>query len=155
MNYFIDAVIAGVLIWGAYRGATKGFLLQIISLILLLFGIFGATELARLIPFSKNTVVVAFLILFSLVFFTIHVLIRYSERFIKNKKMTFADRFLGLFFGLIRYAFVISTLVVIFNQMNIQTPLIKNEIFEHCYLWEPAMNFTPFIYPFLEFVSLK
>jgi len=70
MNYF-DIIIIAPLLWGAYKGFKKGFIIEIASLIALFFGIYGgikfssisANYLGNLFNISVNLILILSVIL--------------------------------------------------------------------------------------------
>ena len=72
---------------------------------------------------------------------------RYS---LKAVVLNFINRLLGMAFGLLVTAFVLSMILWPVNQVNAEKQFIKPERIENSLLYKPLSSFAPAIFPYLK-----
>lgn len=130
----LDILIALPLIWGVYRGFTKGFINEICSLFALILGIAGGLKLVQVasIHLQKLDIInsellpfAAFLIVFTLITCTIFIISKIVDKLIKLTPLSFVNKLGGAAFGFLKYCFLISMLLWLFNQISLIPPESK------------------------------
>ena len=163
LNYF-DLIISIFLLWSAYRGITKGFLIMVASLVALILGIWGAIRFSNLTAefllqqFEWNTRylgLIAFAVTFIGIVVLVHLLARGMDKLVKAVALGFANRLAGLLFGVLKTALIISIILVIINSIEQRVPFIPEEHKENSLLYEPLSKLAPAIFPYLNFEDLK
>ncbi len=155
MNY-LDIILAIPLLWGLYRGFSKGIIIELSTLLALVLGIYGAIHFATHIQpflideFSINS---AFLpiVSFGLTFLVIVLIVRLLgflvDRFFKLVALGFLSRVLGGVFGVLKMAFMISACLLIFNTFDYHLELISKEQKKSSLLYRPICNMVTSIVP--------
>jgi len=163
VNYF-DLVFAILLLWSAYRGITKGFLIMAASLAALVFGVWGAIRFSDLTATlliehlnlqSKYTALVAFAITFIGIVIGVHLLARALDKLVRAVALGWANRLAGLLFALLRTAFLISIVLVIINSIDRRAPFIPEEHKQNSLLYIPLSRLAPAIFPYLNFEEIR
>jgi len=163
MNLF-DLVFILLLLWSAYRGFTKGFILQLSTLAALLLGIFGAIHFSDLTADWLNTrfdistnylSIIAFALTFIIIVIAVHLLARLVEKLIQAIALGFVNRILGIVFGIAKTAFILSVILVLVNKANDKYHFIPREKTQNSLLYQPLSDFAPMIFPYLRFDDLK
>jgi membrane protein required for colicin V production len=163
MNYF-DIIFLIAFLWSAYRGITKGFVVMAASLAALIVGIWGAIRFSDLTfnflarNFELRTQylsLVAFALTFILIVLLIHLLARLIEKLLKAVSLNFLNRIAGLFFGLIKTAFILSVILVVINTIDKKLPVIPEEHKANSLLYEPLSKLAPAIFPYLKFEHIR
>jgi membrane protein required for colicin V production len=163
VNYF-DLIFAILLLWSAYRGITKGFLVMAASLAALVLGVWGAIRFSDLTAGlliehldlqSKYTALIAFAITFIGIVIVVHLLARALDKLVKAVALGWANRLAGLAFAVLRTAFVISIVLVILNSIDRRAPFIPEEHKENSLLYKPLSRLAPAIFPYLNFGDIK
>lgn len=163
VNYF-DFIFAIFLLWSAYRGITKGFLIMAASLAALILGVWGAIHFshltaALLISFfglqTKYLALIAFSITFIGIVVLVHLLSRALDKLVKAVALGIVNRLAGLLFGILKTAFLISIFLVILNGIDNRVPFIPDEHKEKSLLYQPLSKLAPAIFPFLNFQDIK
>jgi len=163
MNLF-DLVFIILLIWSAYRGFTKGFILQLSTLAALLLGIYGAIHfsdftadmLVRHFNVSNDYLsIIAFALTFVAIVIAVHLLARLIEKLIQAIALGFINRLLGVLFGIAKTAFIISILLVLVNKANEKYHFLPKEKTNNSLLYQPLSDFAPSIFPYLHFDDLR
>ncbi|MBC8464568.1 MAG: CvpA family protein [Bacteroidetes bacterium] len=155
MNY-LDIILSIPLLWGLYKGLTKGIVKELASLLALLLGIYGAVHFSELAqPFLSENLSIdeSFLpmIAFAATFIIIALLVRLVglalDKLIKLVALGMVSRLLGGIFGVLKSAFVISALLLIFNTIDYHLELIPNEQKKSSLLYQPISQMVPAILP--------
>ena len=163
MNY-IDLIIAIPLVWGVFVGFKNGLIIEVASLAALLLGIFGAIHFSDLtadfLVTSLNVTtqyinLIAFAVTFVVIVILVHLLAKMIDKLVKAVALGFVNRLLGMVFGLIKYAFIISIILVIINAINRNKTFISKEKIENSILYKPLSAFAPGIFPYLNFQEIK
>ena len=163
VNYF-DFIIAIFLLWSAYRGITKGFLIMAASLAALVLGVWGAIRFSHLTAalmisfFSMETkylALISFALTFVIIVILVHLLSRALDKLVKAVALGLVNRLAGLLFGLLKTAFLISIFLVILNGIDNRVPFIPEEHKENSLLYQPLSRLAPAIFPFLNFEVIR
>lgn len=163
LNYF-DVVFAILLLWSAYRGYSKGFLIMAASLAALVLGVWGAIRFSDLtagflienLDFqSKYTALIAFALTFIGIVIGVHFLARATDKLVKAVALGFVNRLAGLAFAILRTAFLISIVLVILNSIDRRVPFIPEEHKGNSLLYKPLSRLAPAIFPYLDFDNIR
>lgn len=163
LNYF-DVVFAILLLWSAYKGISKGFLIMAASLAALVLGVWGAVRfsdvtagfLTQNFEFEGRYLpLIAFAITFIGIVIGVHLLARALDKLVKAVALGFVNRLAGLLFAMLRTAFLISIILVILNSIDRRVPFIPEEHKENSLLYQPLSKLAPLIFPYLNFEDIK
>lgn len=155
MNY-LDVILAIPLIWGLYKGISKGIIKELAGLIALIAGIYGAVHFADNIhPYLKEQFaiessflpIVSFAITFIGIVLVIKLISFIIDKIVKAVALGIISRLLGGVFGLLKTAFIISALLLIFNTFDHYLKLIPTEQKKQSVLYKPISNMIPSIIP--------
>ena len=155
MNY-LDIILVIPLLWGLYKGVSKGIIKELASLMALIIGIYGAVHFADSIqPYIKNSLSIesSFLpiLSFAITFIGIVLVVRFIgyivDKIIKLVALGFISRVLGGVFGVLKTAFIISALLLIVNTFDYYLNLIPLEQKNASVLYRPLSNMIPSIAP--------
>ena len=158
MNY-LDIVFLVPLLFALYRGFKKGIIHMVASLAALVLGIIGAIKLRPLFASMLDSLfdispdyinVIAFSVAFVVIVVVVHLLAYVLERLIQAVALNFVNRLLGMGFGLLVTAFVISMILWPVNQINEEKQIIKPERIENSLLYRPLSAFAPAVFPYLK-----
>lgn len=162
--YIVDIILVGLLILGAVRGFTKGLIAQLFSLAALLLGVWGAirfsdytaTFLIEKFHLSNQYIaLIAFAITFTLIVIAVHFLGKLIEGFFDLTVLGIVNKVSGLVFGFIKYAFILSILIVIAEKVNVRMNFYSKETKEKSYVYEPLSKLAPSVFPYLHFESIR
>jgi membrane protein required for colicin V production len=163
MNY-IDIILIVPLLWAAYRGFTKGLIIEVASLAALILGIWGAIKFSwftseLLVEKFEMTTQYLHLISFSITFVAIviavHLLARVLDKLAKLVALGLVVRVTGAIFGVIKIAFVLSIILVIINTADRSKGILPTKEVEGSLLYKPISGFAPSIFPYLQFENIK
>jgi len=154
----LDIIFLVPLLFALYRGFKKGIIHMVASLTALIIGILGAMKLRPLYASLLDSIfdispdymnVIAFSVAFVSIVLVVHLAAFLVEKIIKAVALSFVNRLLGMGFGLLVTAFVISMILWPVNQVNAQKQIIKPERIEGSLLYKPLSAFAPAVFPYL------
>ena len=155
MNY-LDIILSTPLLWGLYKGLTRGIIKELASLLALILGIYGAAHFSEQIQptlLANTSVDETFLpiITFATTFIVIVLLVRLlalmMDKIIKLAALGMISRLLGGVFGVLKTTFIISALLLVFNTIDYHLELIPNKQKENSLLYQPISELLPILLP--------
>jgi len=155
----LDIIFLVPLLFALYRGFKKGLIHMAASLLALILGIVGAMKLRPLFASLLDSVftispehmnVIAFSVAFVTIVLVVHILAFVVEKVIKAVALNLVNRLLGMAFGLLVTAFVISMILWPVNQVNAERQIIKAKHIEGSFLYKPLSAFAPAVFPYLK-----
>jgi len=129
------------------------------SLLALILGIFGAIKLRPIFASLLDSLfdispeymnIIAFSVTFVSIVLLVHLAAFIVEKLIKAVALNLVNRLLGMGFGLLVTAFVISMILWPVNQVNQEKQIIKPERIEGSLLYKPLSAFAPAVFPYLK-----
>lgn len=129
------------------------------SLAALVLGIFGAIQLRpgfaslldSIFDISPEYInMIAFSVAFVSIVVLVHLVAFVVERLVKAVALNLVNRLLGMGFGFLVTAFVISMILWPVNQINAEKQIIKPERIEGSMLYRPLSSFAPAVFPYLK-----
>jgi len=163
MNYF-DVIIIVILLWSAYRGITRGFIIMAASLAALILGIWGAIRFSDLTAgiltdkFEIQTQylsLIAFALTFIVIVIGVHLIARATDKLVKAVALGLLNRLLGLVFAVLKNAFILSIILVVLNTIDKRTPFLPEEQVENSILFAPLSKLAPTLFPYLNFEEIQ
>lgn len=160
----LDIILIVPLIFAAWAGYRKGFVIEIASLAALILGIYAAINfsfyaaelLDQNFDMSEKWVnIIAFIITFVVVVFVIYVIGRIIEKFIDILMLGFVNRLFGLVFGVLKWAFILSILIYIVQLFDDDNKLLTPKLEEGSALYRPIQSFAPYIIPKLNIETFR
>jgi membrane protein required for colicin V production len=160
----VDLVFAILLLWAAYRGFTKGFIVQLATLAALLLGILGAvlfSDFTSDLIIKKFEVsgqylpVLSFAVTFIAIVIAVHLLAKMLNKLIDAIALGIVNRLLGVLFSILKTAFIVSIILVLINKADNKFNFIPDDTKENSILYKPLSNFAPMIFPYLNFEKIK
>ena len=153
MNY-LDVFIAVPLIWGLYKGLTRGIIKELASLLGLALGIYGALRFSEQfhLLIQENTSIdesfipiIAFAVTFLIIILMVRVLGLILDKIIKIVALGLISRMLGGIFGMLKMALITSALLLIVNSIDQQLEIIPKEQKKKALLYQPISEIIPFL----------
>jgi membrane protein required for colicin V production len=160
----VDLVFAILLLWAAYRGFTKGFIVQLATLAALLLGILGAvmfSDFTSELIIKKFEVsgqylpILSFAVTFIAIVIAVHLLAKMLNKLIDAIALGIVNRLLGVLFSILKTAFIVSIILVLINKADNKFNFIPDDTKENSILYKPLSNFAPMIFPYLNFEKIK
>jgi len=155
----LDIIFLIPLLYALYRGFKKGLVYMIASLLALVLGILGAIQLRPVFAGMLDSIfniapqhlnVIAFSVAFVVIVLVVHIAAFVVDRLIRAVALNFVNRVLGMVFGVVVTAFVISMILWPINEVNAQRQIIKQKHIDGSLLYKPLSAFAPAVFPYLK-----
>jgi len=153
---FLDIILIVPLLWSAYKGFTKGFIIELSSLAALILGVYLAYNFSG---YAQNFLIenfnvgsqylqiISFALTFIVVVILIIVLAKVLEKFIDILSLGFINKLAGALFGVFKIVFILSILLIIIENFdgnnNLITKKNKKESFLYGYIAPFATKIIP------------
>ena len=159
MNY-IDIVILLFLLYGAFRGFSKGLIIEVATLAGLILGVFIAI---RYSPFTEGILkdflnitsrylsYIALAVTFLLVVIVVYLLGKMLTRLVDIISLGLVNKLLGTLLGIAKYFIMVCVLLMIVDALNDKFHFISEETRENSLLFDPFLNFAQQMYNTLRF----
>lgn len=163
MNY-LDIIIALPLIWGIYRGFTKGLIISAASLLALILGVYITIHFSSYFsgyfnnwvhPDPKHLKLLSFALTFVIVVIIVRLIGWLLDKFIKAVALGFVNRLLGVLFNLLKWVFILSVLISIIESGESSKYLLNEQVKNESVLYKPVSSLAPLIFPYLNFDRFK
>ena len=135
MNIF-DVIILIILLYGLIKGFMKGFVIEIAGIIALILGVTGSFKFARILEVSLNSYVdwspktiqiASFIILFIIIIYAVSLLAKMITKTLKIIALGMINRIFGGIFGLLKWCVILSSLVLVSQEINEIITLIPDK----------------------------
>jgi membrane protein required for colicin V production len=156
----LDIIFVAIFCWAGYKGYSRGFILQAAMLAALILGIYGAIKfsgftanfISKQFSFNGDYLhIIAFAVTFIGIVIGIHFLARISEKLLQAISLNFINRLLGILFNTVKYAFIISAILVVINGINRRTHFLPQDKLNESKLYRPLSMLAPLLFPYLHF----
>ena len=154
MNY-IDFILLIPLLYGAFRGISRGFIVEVGALVALLLGVYlalrwslhleGVLQEYIAVP-ESYAYYIAFAIIFLVVVIAIHLLGKLLTRIANIIALGLLNRLLGLLFGILKITVVLCAILFIIDAIDRQYDIISTTTKEGSFLYNPLVTIANKIY---------
>lgn len=148
LDIIILIPIAVGFVFGLFRGLIK----ELIGLVAIFLGIYGAKFLSpwlsdilvSVFSFSAKTAQpVAYISLFIVIVVLMLIIARMLDKLFDAVSLGGLNRFLGGLFGAIKFALVVSVLINVMNALEEKFDIVENETINNSLLYKPVMKIAP------------
>lgn len=159
----LDIILVIPMIWLAYRGFTKGLVIELTSLVALILGIwialhfsyFSSDFLTEHFEINQKYLhIVAFIITFIVIIILVYLVGKLVERLINLIALGFINKLAGAVFGVLKAALLLSVVILIINNFDKKESVITPKLREGSVLYKPISSIIPTIIPWLDLDEL-
>jgi membrane protein required for colicin V production len=152
----IDIVLASLLVLGLVIGYRRGLFVELTSLVGLVLGVYGAIHFSYFLSdFLESKVsweasmiqVIAFAGTFIIIVLALVFLGKALTTIAETIMLGFFNKILGALFGALKYALIISVVLIIFSEFNKTFKFMDKSKTKNSVLYEPVKNLAPLIFP--------
>jgi membrane protein required for colicin V production len=145
--HYIDIIIAVPLLWGFYKGITRGFVFEISTLVGLILATYAAVKFTDFVSTYLRTEQgweseymphAVFALLFIFVLLLIYLLAKWLTHVLGKIKLGWVNKLAGALIGTLKYAFIISALLFVINAVNEKIPFLPEDIKNNSLLYQPV-----------------
>lgn len=124
---FLDLVLLVPLLWGCYRGFSKGLVFELTTFVALFAGVYGALHFSGIAkPYliaawgeePEHLPIIAFAVTFLVIILGIHLLGRLLDRLMKWVALGLINRLLGAIFGVLKIGLFMMALLVMVRTLD-------------------------------------
>ncbi|MFH1005140.1 MAG: CvpA family protein [Bacteroidota bacterium] len=157
MNY-IDIILCVPLLWGFYKGFSKGLVIEVASIIALGLAVWGGIKFSDFfIGFMSNSLgwnskylpVISFAVIFLGILILVYAIAKLIEHFVKAVSLGFVNKLLGGIFGMLKFGLILSIIIFVLTAVEKNIQLITPETKQKSLLYEPVGKIAPMIIPAL------
>lgn len=158
MNY-IDIILCIPLVWGLYKGFTKGLIIEAASLLAFGLGVLGGIHFS---DFSANKIsewfnwespylpIISFAITFLIIVIVVYFFAKLIQRMVEGMALGAINKIGGALFGSLKFALVMSVVIFILNAVEKSYPVVSFEAKNESLLYEPIGKIAPLLIPTLK-----
>ncbi len=148
----IDIIILIPLLLGFIFGLSKGLIREIISLAVIIVGIYGSkwfspvmsSILTDAFGVSKTVAVpLSFVVIFIAIALLMMFLARSLDKLVENISLGGLNKFFGGIFGALKYALIISLLLNVFDVLDSKINILNSETKANSILYKPMLGLAP------------
>lgn len=135
MNY-IDLFIIAALIWGGWKGFKKGFIYELFMFLALFMGLYAGIHFTDFIVermVEKTDVQESYvpILVFALIFLAVGAMVYFAgkalEKMIKIVRLSLINKLLGLFFGVLKFAFFSGAVIMLIEAYDKRKDIISED----------------------------
>ncbi len=155
MNY-IDIVLCIPLVWGLYKGFTKGLIVEAATLVAFGLGVWGglylsdacAQKIKELTHWSSPYLpIISFAITFLGIVIIIYFIAKLIQKMAEGMALGPINKIGGALFGSLKFALVMSVMIFVMNAVEKSYPLISFEAKKGSLLYKPIGMIAPIVIP--------
>jgi membrane protein required for colicin V production len=160
----IDIILATPILLSAWKGYSKGLIIEVTTLAALILGLyfalyfsdFAAGMLTSSFNINKEYLgIISFVATFIGVVILVLAAGKILEKFVNILMLGFLNKLGGAIFGALKGALFLSILIFIVNYFDSGRTIIKKEAAEKSFLYYPVESFAPMLYSHLNLKSLN
>lgn len=153
---WIDFIIGGLLVWAAISGFRKGFILELATLLGLIVGIWAGLHFSKLAAeLLKETFhlqgaylpILSFLVVFVIVMIGVYFFGKILEKSAEVMLMGWLNKLLGIVFGVLKQALILSFILMILNNFAPSVDIITKEQQQKSYFYNTIKGIAPLMLP--------
>lgn len=152
MNW-LDWTIIALAVFAAVKGFSRGFIVELASLVAFVLGIWAGIHLSERVAeatgLGTDNAALAFLVTFIIVVVGVNLLARFLTTLIDIAQLSLPNKIGGVFFGVLRSAFTMSVMLNLLVGYS-DGELPPTEARTNSTLYAPVRAFAPLLVPALE-----
>ncbi|MFY9309586.1 MAG: CvpA family protein [Bacteroidia bacterium] len=157
MNY-IDIIICIPLVWGLYKGFTKGLIIEAASLVAFGLGVWGGIHFSEMCAtklsgwfnsHSEYLPIVSFAVIFLGIVVLVFLIAKLVQRAVEGMALSAINKIGGAIFGSLKFALIMSVLIFIIDAVEKSYPMVSLEAKEKSLLYRPVGKIAPTLIPAL------
>lgn len=155
MNY-IDIILCIPLVWGLYKGFTKGLIIEAATLVAFGLGVWGGIHFSDYIALKiKETFdwqspylpVVSFAITFLAIIIVVFLIAKLIQRAVDGMALSAINKIGGAIVGTLKFALIMSVVIFVMDAIEQSYPIISFKSKEESLLYKPVGKIAPTLIP--------
>lgn len=158
MNY-IDIILCIPLVWGLYKGFTKGLIIEAASLVAFGMGVWGGLHFSKLVADklsgwfnwqSEYLPIVSFALTFLLIVIGVYFIAKLIQRMVEGMALSSLNKIGGAVFGVLKFALVMSVIIFMLDAVEKSYLVASFKAKEESLLYKPVGKIAPILIPALK-----
>ncbi|MDR0544881.1 MAG: CvpA family protein [Odoribacteraceae bacterium] len=154
MNY-VDIILLVPLLYGAFRGLSRGFIVEVFTLVALVAGIYLALRWSASLEGILQDFVaipaayayhVAFAIIFIMVVLAVHLLGKMLTKIASFAALGFLNHLAGMLFGILKIAVFLCAILFVLDSIDKRYDIIDAATKDQSLLYNPLTRFANKVY---------
>jgi membrane protein required for colicin V production len=155
MNY-IDIILCIPLVWGLYKGFTKGLIIDAATLVAFGLGVWGGIHFSDYIAQKiKETFdwqspylpVVSFALTFLAIIIVVFLIAKLIQRAVDGMALSAINKIGGAIVGTLKFALIMSVVIFVMDAIEQSYPIISFKAKEESLLYKPVGKIAPTLIP--------
>tara|TARA_B100000768_G_scaffold174433_1_gene184719 strand:- start:285 stop:782 length:498 start_codon:yes stop_codon:yes gene_type:complete len=153
---YIDLIILIPVLFGLYKGYTKGLILSLATLLGLLLGIYGGVKFSHLTSqylfenFQIDIPLIAFAVTFLLIMIGVYLLGKILDKFTDILALGLVNNFAGALFGGGKVVLILAVALLFFENANASFNFVENNVIEKSQLYDYLKQTSEVVFPYFE-----
>ncbi len=152
----LDIALLVLLILGLVRGFSRGFFVEVASLVALIAGVYGAFHFSNFagsflkdrVDWNENTInIAAFAITFIIIVLVIALAGKALTKIADFAMLGLLNKLLGALFGGLKVALILSIILIVLEKLHANILFVKKADQESSVLYNPVKSLIPTIFP--------
>jgi membrane protein required for colicin V production len=157
MNY-IDIILCIPLVWGLYKGFTKGLIIEAATMVAFALGVWGGVHLSDFLANkiqdwfswqSKYLPIISFALTFLLIVIVVYFIAKLIQRMVDGMALSAINKIGGAIFGALKFAMVMSVIIFMIDAVEESYPIVSFKTKEESLLYKPIGKIAPSLIPAL------
>jgi membrane protein required for colicin V production len=163
MNY-IDIVLCIPMVWGLYKGFTKGLIIEAASIVAFGLGVWGGIYFSDFVAQkissgfnwkSPYLPIVSFALTFLLIVIIVYFIAKLIQHLAEGMALSSINKICGALFGSLKFALMMSVVIFVIEAVEKSYPMISFKAKEESLLYKPIGKIAPMLIPALNTSDLK
>lgn len=155
MNY-LDIIICIPLVWGLYKGFTKGLIIELATFVAFGLGVWGGINFSDYLAnkftewfdwHSPYLPILSFALTFILIIATVFLVAKIVQRMVDGMALTAINKIGGAVVGSLKFALIMSVLIFVMDAIEQSYPIISFKAKEESLLYKPIGKIAPTLIP--------
>jgi membrane protein required for colicin V production len=152
----IDIIICIPLIWGLYKGFTKGLIIEAATFVAFGLGIWAGIYFSDFVSkkiiqqFNWHSIylpIISFAITFLGIIILVYFIAKLVQRLAEGMALGIFNKIGGAIFGVLKFAMILSVIIFMMDAIEKSYPLIKFKTKEESVLYKPLGKVAPMLIP--------
>ena len=158
MNY-IDILLCIPLIWGLYKGFTKGLVIEAATMVAFALGVWGGITFSDYIAqkmtehfnwHSPYLPIISFAFVFLLIIAFVFLVAKMIQKMVDGIALSAINKIGGAVFGSLKFALMMSVVIFMLDAIEESYPMISFKTKEESLLYRPVGKIAPTLIPALD-----
>lgn len=153
---YIDLIILIPVLFGLYKGFTKGLILSLATLIGLLLGIYGGVKFSHLTSqylfenFEIDIPLVAFAVTFLIIMIGVYLLGKLLNKFANILALGLVNNVAGAIFGAGKVVLILAVALLFFENANSSFHFVEDDVIAKSQLYDYLKQTSDVVFPYFE-----